>query len=158
MNKVTRQRLKEQAEAAKSAKAEPPVQEVSFTEMFDPPPRVPTEIVKDAATTYTTEPKRNKKGKIIPPPLYPPHPEGNKKTRAFNKRQMARGRLPHGSEFKVSYNAALTSWSGTLTVPGCPEPFHGRQSGVEMLLRRLYDCYAAWKARTEAKAAQEAQA
>ena len=56
-----------------------------------------------------------------------------------------RGRLPHGSEFiGVRYWADTQTWSGALSVPGCPNPFTGTASNVEKLLRSLAEQYRAW--------------
>lgn len=52
-------------------------------------------------------------------------------------------RLPHGSEFRVSYSAATLQWHGYLSIPenlSIPEQammFHGEAGNVFMLLKRL---------------------
>jgi hypothetical protein len=45
-------------------------------------------------------------------------------------------RLPDNAKFETLYDAASTSWTGTLTVPGCPI-FEDTQSGVVGLLAAL---------------------
>ena len=62
-------------------------------------------------------------------------------------------RLPHGSSFSVTYDAAVTTWRGTLTVPipdlsRC-EVFSSSHSTLFTLLSRLDDLYRAWKARNQ---------
>jgi len=56
------------------------------------------------------------------------------------------GRLPDGSRFEVSYDAAKQQWSGTLTVAtpgGEPAIFSGSGSGLFPLLARLDKEYCA---------------
>jgi hypothetical protein len=56
------------------------------------------------------------------------------------------GRLPDGSRFEVSYDAAKERWSGTLTVPtpgGEPATFTGSGSGLFPLLSSLDKQYRA---------------
>ena len=56
------------------------------------------------------------------------------------------GRLPDGSRFEVSYDAAKEQWSGTLTVPtpsGAPATFSGSGSGLFPLLTSLDKQYRA---------------
>jgi hypothetical protein len=58
----------------------------------------------------------------------------------------APGRLPHGSEFVVGYDAAGPAWSGTLTVPRGDGRlvFMAGCSGVVKLLRALDGLYREW--------------
>jgi len=56
------------------------------------------------------------------------------------------GRLPDGSRFEVSYDAAKERWSGMLTVPtpgGAPATFSGSGSGLFPLLTSLDKQYRA---------------
>jgi hypothetical protein len=58
------------------------------------------------------------------------------------------GRLPDGSEFRVTYDAQAERWSGTLTVttPGGGKAFEGEAGAVFRLLGRLDRQYRAWLA------------
>jgi hypothetical protein len=58
------------------------------------------------------------------------------------------GRLPHGSEFRVSYDAGAEKWSGTLTVttPEGGKVFEGEAGGVFRLLTALDAQYRQWAA------------
>ncbi len=56
------------------------------------------------------------------------------------------GRLPHGSQFEVRYDAAKEQWSGSLTVPaaeGAPATFTGSGSALFPLLADLDRQYRA---------------
>ena len=56
------------------------------------------------------------------------------------------GRLPDGSRFEVSYDAAKEQWSGILTVPtpgGASATFRGSGSGLFPLLTSLDRQYRA---------------
>jgi hypothetical protein len=57
-------------------------------------------------------------------------------------------RLPDGSEFHVTYNAAAERWSGTLTVatPEGGQVFEGEAGGVFRLLSALDRQYRDWLA------------
>jgi hypothetical protein len=46
-------------------------------------------------------------------------------------------RLPDGAIFSARYDAASTSWAGTLTVAG--QTFQGAAGGVVQLLRQLHE-------------------
>jgi hypothetical protein len=58
------------------------------------------------------------------------------------------GRLPDGSEFRVTYHAAAEHWVGTLTVttPGGGKAFEGEAGAVFRLLGLLDRQYRAWLA------------
>ena len=58
------------------------------------------------------------------------------------------GRLPDGSEFRVTYDAQAERWSGTLTVttPGGGKAFEGEAGAVFRLLGLLDRQYRAWLA------------
>ena len=60
----------------------------------------------------------------------------------------ASGRLPDGSSFAVSYDAAAERWSGTLTIPpgdsAAVRVFTASASGVFNLLRALDGTYREW--------------
>ena len=58
------------------------------------------------------------------------------------------GRLPDGSEFRVTYAAAAERWVGTLTVtaPGGGKVFEGEAGAVFRLLGLLDRQYRAWLA------------
>lgn len=51
-------------------------------------------------------------------------------------------RLPHGSNFNVTYDATKMEWSGSLTVPNTAA-FTAAASGINRLLKELDDQY--WK-------------
>lgn len=53
-------------------------------------------------------------------------------------RPPARGRLPDGAAFSVTYDAAAMTWTGTLTVPG-GRTYTATASAVFKLLARLDD-------------------
>jgi hypothetical protein len=53
-------------------------------------------------------------------------------------------RLPDGSRFEVVYDAAMSQWKGTLTVPspgGAPITFSGARSALFKLLAKLDEQY-----------------
>ena len=64
------------------------------------------------------------------------------------------GRLPDGSEFRVTYDAAAERWSGTLTVttPEGGQVFEGEAGGVFRLLTALDRQYRDWLAARAAPA------
>jgi hypothetical protein len=75
------------------------------------------------------EQRRAQQGEGLPPP------------------EKAKTRLPHGSRFKVQYDAEKAQWTGTLTVPASGQAtaatFTGSQSSLFKLLANLDDQYRA---------------
>jgi hypothetical protein len=55
--------------------------------------------------------------------------------RQKEKQQIGDGRLPDGAKFDVTYDAARTLWTGTLTIGG--QVFTGEATAVFGLLRHL---------------------
>jgi hypothetical protein len=69
------------------------------------------------------------------------------------------GRLPDGAVFSVAYDAASTTWSGTLTIPATGAEYTGRAAGVHKLLRRLgQECLATMATTKEAVPLGDARA
>lgn len=61
-----------------------------------------------------------------------------RRTQRAQKRRL-QGRLPHGSDFHVTYDAASTTWTGTLTVETADGPvvFTASRSAVFVLMSAL---------------------
>lgn len=62
---------------------------------------------------------------------------------ACDTRHAFKGRLPDGAAYAVRYAAESKTWSGTLTVPGCPV-FEEVSVGVFRLLDALDSKYRQW--------------
>lgn len=84
------------------------------------------------------------------PPGTTPPPQGQPVQRPIARPAAAKKpmppRLPGGSEFTVTYQAAGTKWGGCLTVPveGSAKTFTGEARTVFTLLSRLDTAYRKW--------------
>jgi hypothetical protein len=58
-------------------------------------------------------------------------------------------RLPNSSEVQAIYDASTTSWTGSLSVPGCPA-FESTASGIVPLLASLDRMFREWQASSQA--------
>lgn len=112
--------------------------------------------VDDGQFSHSAEPASlgvafgaNKKSIVFIPPVRSPLfgdsskcGGGKRKFKKFNVTKYLeaktgkRGRLPDKSEFHIVYNAATTTWSGTLTAPGVGI-FSGVELGAFLLLNSL---------------------
>lgn len=76
-------------------------------------------------------------------PKKPKPPKPPKDPKARDEWHKVKGRLPHGAEFDVKFDAESTTWSGRLTIDTCPT-FEGTASGVFYLLTQLDEQYREW--------------
>lgn len=83
-----------------------------------------------------------------PPVAEAPAPPKGKPLRAerLDNKQVARGRLPDGSEFQARYDARARRWAGTLrvSVNGEAKVFEESASGVWSLMGKLDARYREW--------------